>query len=83
MPAHLFFEGNSHETEAHFNRAARRPPRKANNPAGRSPASVAPVVAMVYFCRWWAREDGNLRPKNVKEVPISWGFTLSPITVAF
>ena len=32
---------------------------------------------------WWAREDGTLRLKKVKEVPISWAFTLSPITVAF
>ncbi len=27
---------------------------------------------------WWARQDGNLRLKKVKEVPISSAFTLSP-----
>jgi hypothetical protein len=32
---------------------------------------------------WWAREDGNLRLKKVKELPISSAFTLSPIAVAF
>jgi hypothetical protein len=37
----------------------------------------------VRFSKWWAREDGNLRLKKVKEVPISSAFTLSPITVAF
>jgi hypothetical protein len=40
-------------------------------------------LAIAAPATWWAREDGNLILKKVKEVSISSAFTLSPIAVAF
>jgi len=41
------------------------------------------TTLLIDFIRWWAREDGNLGSKKVKEVPVLSAFTLSPIAVAF